>query len=131
MLQIRPFIQEILYAPPEYLLLLLIRWVGLRVPLRLAIGGRSRYTYVFLLHCRLLLEGRMTTEAIPTVYTLTTCPACTSLRIAWTEQGIAFEERQVDKSQSWLDEALVYGDEVPIIVHPDGRVEIGFEDEIG
>ena len=73
----------------------------------------------------------MTTEAIPTVYTLTTCPACASLRTAWTEQGISFEERQVDKSQAWLDEALGYGGEVPIVVYPDGKVEIGFEDEIG
>ena len=73
----------------------------------------------------------MTTDAIPTVYTLTTCPACESLRTAWTERGIAFEERQVDKSQAWLDKALEYGSEVPIVVYPDGKVEIGFEDEIG
>ena len=30
-----------------------------------------------------------------------------------------------------LDEALLYGDTVPIIVYPDGRVEIGFEGHHG
>ena len=73
----------------------------------------------------------MPTEAKPTVYTLTTCPACERLRKSWAAQGIAFDERQVDKSQAWLDEALTYGGEVPIVVYPDGRVEVGFEDEIG
>ena len=69
--------------------------------------------------------------AIPIVYTLTTCPASEALRAEWDLQGIKFEERPVDTSQEWLDQALNYGDEVPIIVHPDGRVELGFADEIG
>ena len=73
----------------------------------------------------------MSAAAIPIVYTLTTCPASVSLRTSWTQQGIRFEERRVDQSQVWLDEALTYSSEVPIIVYPDGRVEIGFEDEIG
>ena len=68
---------------------------------------------------------------IPTVYTLTVCSACDRLRKVWGQQGIAFEERRVDQSQEALDEALLYGDTVPIIVHPDGRVETGFEGETG
>ena len=67
----------------------------------------------------------------PTVYTLTVCPACDNLRTKWEQQGIAYEERRVDQSQDVLDEALLYGDSVPIIVYPDGRVEIGFEGETG
>ena len=73
----------------------------------------------------------MTTLAIPVVYTLTTCPACESLRTSWGEQGIEFEERRVDTNQAWLDEALEFGGEVPIVVYPDGMVEIGVDDEIG
>ncbi len=73
----------------------------------------------------------MTTEALPIVYTLTTCPACESLRTAWSERGVRFEERQVDRNQAWMDEALSYAGEVPVVVYPDGSVVIGFEDEIG
>jgi glutaredoxin len=69
--------------------------------------------------------------AIPKVYTLTVCPACDKLRSAWSEQAIEYQEFRVDQSQETLDEALMYGDTVPIIVYPDGRVEIGFEGEVG
>ena len=73
----------------------------------------------------------MSTTPIPIVYTLTTCPACESLRTAWSDQGIKFEERQVDQRQEWLDEALNYAGEVPIAVYPNGKIEIGYADEIG
>ena len=63
---------------------------------------------------------------LPIVYTLTVCPACDALRAAWKREGVAYEERRVDQSQETLDEALDYGDAVPIIVYPDGRVETGF-----
>jgi glutaredoxin len=68
---------------------------------------------------------------IPVVYTLTVCPACDRLRSAWKRQGIEYEERRVDQSQDTLDEALEYADTVPIIVYPDGRVDIGFEGHTG
>ncbi len=68
---------------------------------------------------------------IPVVYTLTVCPACDQLRAAWKRDGIQYEERRVDQSQDTLDEALLYGDSVPIIVFPDGKVEIGFEGHHG
>ena len=68
---------------------------------------------------------------IPVVYTLTVCPACDTLRSAWGKQGIVYEERRVDQSQETLDQALEYADTVPIIVYPDGRVEIGFEGHTG
>ena len=68
---------------------------------------------------------------IPTVYTLTVCPACDKLRGAWDQNGTPYHERRVDQSQEALDEALLYGDSVPIIVYPDGRVEVGFEGETG
>lgn len=68
---------------------------------------------------------------IPVVYTLTACPACELLRTTWAKRGIAYQEYRVDQSQELLDQALLHGDAVPIIVYPDGRVEIGFEGEVG
>ncbi len=68
---------------------------------------------------------------IPVVYTLTVCPACDRLREAWRRQGIEYEERRVDQSQDTLDEALLYADTVPIIIYPDGKVEVGFEGHTG
>ena len=67
----------------------------------------------------------------PTVYTPTVCPACDRLRNAWDQRGVAYQEKRVDQSQEALDEALLYGDTVPIIVYPDCSVEIGFEGETG
>lgn len=69
--------------------------------------------------------------ALPIVYTLSTCPTCEDLRADWARRGIAFEERQVDENQAWLDEALAYDDTVPIIVYDGGRVEVGFAGESG
>jgi hypothetical protein len=37
----------------------------------------------------------------------------------------------VDSSQEWLDQLLRYSDSAPTIIYPDGRVEIGFEGEVG
>lgn len=65
------------------------------------------------------------------VYTLSTCPPCKKLKADWADQGIEFEERQVDENQTWLDEAQTFGDQVPIIVYGDGRVEIGYANMIG
>ena len=68
---------------------------------------------------------------MPIVYSLNTCPACIKLREDWTNEGTEFEERLVDENQQWLDEALKYGDMVPIIVYGDGRVEVGYANMIG
>jgi glutaredoxin len=68
---------------------------------------------------------------IPVVYTLTVCPACEALRAAWKKQGIEYEERRVDQAQETLDDALWYADTVPIIIYPDGKVEVGFEGMTG
>ena len=68
---------------------------------------------------------------IPVVYTLTVCPACDSLSASWKRQGIEYQEIRVDQSQDDLDTALDYADTVPIIIHPDGRVEVGFEGMTG
>ena len=63
---------------------------------------------------------------IPVVYTLTVCPACDALRAAWKRDGIEYQEIRVDQNQDALDAALDYADTVPIVIYPDGRVEVGF-----
>ena len=68
---------------------------------------------------------------VPVVYTLTVCAACEKLRSTWGQKGVEYLERRVDQDQDILDEALGYGDSVPIIVYPDGRVEVGFDGEVG
>ena len=65
------------------------------------------------------------------VYTVSTCPASLKLKRDWAEQGKEFEERQVDQNQKWLDEALKYGDMVPIVVYANGRVKVGYQNMIG
>ena len=37
----------------------------------------------------------------------------------------------VDENQAWLDQLLEFSDVAPTIVYPDGRIEIGFEGELG
>ena len=64
------------------------------------------------------------------VYTLTDCPTCIKLKRAWKRDGVMFEERPVNKSQVWMDEALDLADTVPIILK-DGKVELGFQGEEG
>ena len=68
---------------------------------------------------------------IPVVYTLTVCPACAALRAAWKRDSIEYQEIRVDQNQDDLDAALDYADTVPIIIYPDGRVEVGFEGMTG
>ena len=69
--------------------------------------------------------------AKPIVYTVSTCPACLRLKEDWRAQGIEFEDRPVDNSQKWMDEAVRHGDMVPVIVFGDGRVEVGYKGMIG
>ncbi len=58
------------------------------------------------------------------IYTISSCPASKQLKKDLTAKGVKFEERQVDKNQAWLEEALTHSDEIPMIIHPDGKVEI-------
>lgn len=67
----------------------------------------------------------------PIVYTVSTCPACLRLKSEWGEQGIDFEERPVDTDQKSLDEAVKHGDMVPVIVYPDGKIQVGYKGMIG
>lgn len=73
----------------------------------------------------------MTDKQVPIVYTIRGCDACVKLLRKWDAEGVGYEERRVELSQSTLDEARKYGDVVPIVVWPDGKVEIGFEGALG
>ncbi len=68
---------------------------------------------------------------VPIVYTIRGCDACVKLLEKWQAEGKAYEERRVELSQDTMDEARKYGDMVPIVVWPDGRVEQGFEGALG
>ncbi len=68
---------------------------------------------------------------IPIVYTIRGCDACVKLLEKWNKEGIEYEERRAELSQATMDEARRYGDAVPIVVWPDGRVEQGFAGHIG
>jgi len=71
------------------------------------------------------------TKQVPIVYTIRGCDACVKLLRKWDAEGVKYEERRVDQSQQFLDQARTYGDVVPIVVWPDGRVEQGFEGSLG
>ncbi len=70
-------------------------------------------------------------EARPIVYTIRGCAACVNLLTKLDAERVEYEERHVELSQAVLNEARGYGDLVPIVVWPDGRVEQGFGDTIG
>ena len=69
--------------------------------------------------------------ARPIVYTIRGCHACVQLLEKWDAEGVVYEERRVELDQKTLDEARRYGNLVPIVVWPDGRVEQGFGDTMG
>ncbi len=69
--------------------------------------------------------------SLPIVYTIPGCDACVKLLNKWNAEGIQYEERRADLSQEMMEEARSYGDAVPIVRYPDGRVEEGFEGGIG
>jgi glutaredoxin len=68
---------------------------------------------------------------LPIVYTIRGCDACVKLLEQWDAEGIKYEERRAELSQVHMDEARTYGDAVPIVVWPDGRVVQGFAGHIG
>ncbi|HLA19728.1 MAG TPA: glutaredoxin domain-containing protein [Dehalococcoidia bacterium] len=65
------------------------------------------------------------------MYTLRNCPTCDKARAALTERGVEFEERRVDESEQWWEEALKYAFTVPVIIWGETDVEIGWEGEHG
>tara|TARA_A100001037_G_scaffold65775_2_gene57973 strand:+ start:4779 stop:4943 length:165 start_codon:yes stop_codon:yes gene_type:complete len=52
------------------------------------------------------------------------------LKLDLKKKDVEYEERQVDKNQAWLDEALAYADTVPIMIE-DETVTVGFNGSMG
>jgi len=67
----------------------------------------------------------------PVLYIIRGCDACVKPLRKWDGEHVAYEERRVELSQSVLNEARQYGNLVPIVVWPNGKVEQGFGDTIG
>lgn len=67
------------------------------------------------------------------LYTLSTCPTCDQARLALSDRGVAFEERVLDDREDWQDEVVRQSGQytVPVLVYPDGRVEVGLDGESG
>ncbi len=67
------------------------------------------------------------------LYTLSTCPTCDKARQVLTERGVPFEERVLDDRADWQEEVVRLSNQysVPVLVHPDGRVEVGIDGEVG
>lgn len=67
------------------------------------------------------------------LYTLSTCPVCDQTRETLTQRGVAFEERVIDDREDWQNEVIAMTNQytVPVLHHPDGKVEVGFEGEVG
>lgn len=67
------------------------------------------------------------------LYTLSTCPTCKKAREGLLADGIAFEERVIDDSIEYQNEVEQLSQQftVPVLVHPDGRVEVGYKGEYG
>ncbi len=72
-----------------------------------------------------------TQQKLPIVYTIHGCDSCVKLLKKWDAEGVKYEERRAETSQAMMDEARRYGNVVPIIRWPDGRIEEGFAGGIG
>ncbi len=68
--------------------------------------------------------------ARPILYTLVNCPTCTKARRDLKKQGVDYEERSVDASPAWYEQALNYAGTVPILVDGD-VVTVGWKGEHG
>jgi glutaredoxin len=64
------------------------------------------------------------------IYTVPTCNTCARAVRDLTEDGVAFEERDIRKNEDWFQEASRLSISVPILVR-DGRVEIGWKGDFG
>ncbi len=78
-----------------------------------------------------MANAKPSSAAKPIVFTLLGCPSCERLKSDWTREGIAFDERDVKRDRSTMNEALKYGHSVPVVLFPDGRVEVGYKNMIG
>jgi len=67
------------------------------------------------------------------MYTLATCPVCIKARRVLEQRGVDFEDRVIDDRPDWMMDVVRLSNQstAPIIVWPDGRVEVGIDGERG
>ncbi len=67
------------------------------------------------------------------MYSLSDCPTCIRAKRELRRRGVTFTERQVDDEEMWQEEVvrLTHQNTVPVFVHEDKHVEVGFEGERG
>jgi len=64
------------------------------------------------------------------MYSIPGCGTCARARREMTEEGIEFEERDINTNSQWFEEAARIAVTVPIFVEGD-RIEIGWRGDSG
>ncbi len=67
------------------------------------------------------------------MYTLERCPVCVKAKRVLTERGVVFEERVCDGRPDYVKDVWQASKQgtVPIILWPDGRIEVGIDGQHG
>ena len=65
------------------------------------------------------------------LYTAPNCGTSDRAREDLIAEGVDFEERDVMKDKQWFDDVLKHTIFVPLVVHPDGKIEIGWKGRVG
>lgn len=67
------------------------------------------------------------------LYSLSHCPVCVKARRVLTERGIQFEERVVDGNPEYVKDVWQVSKQgtAPVILWPDGRVQVGIDGQRG
>ncbi len=65
------------------------------------------------------------------MYSIPGCGTCARAKREMEAEGIEFEERNVHTNDEWYEEAAKIGVTVPIFIHEDSRVEIGWRGDSG
>ena len=67
------------------------------------------------------------------MYSLQDCPTCVRVRETLRDRHVDFDEIFIDDDDSLQKHVLAISSQntAPVFVHPDGRVEVGFEGKTG
>ena len=65
------------------------------------------------------------------LYTAPNCGTSDRARAELIADGVDFEERDVMKNKQWFEDVLKYTIFVPLVMHPDGHVEVGWKGRVG
>ena len=65
------------------------------------------------------------------MYSIPGCGTCARAKREMEEEGIDFEERNINLNDEWYQEAAKIGVTVPIFVHDDKSIEIGWRGDTG